>query len=139
MYDAKLSSRSVIHDSAGSAGRTMAEDLENPEDKVRGNSISAGRPKQLMRTATAPPLYMKRQGSHSRDGSAGPGSRTSTSGHLSGSTCPTPPSWEYPGRGGHRSRSPFSSGGRTCNGQLSNLIKYWSLWIYPERVQPGPD
>ena len=25
MYDAKLSSRSVIHDSAGSAGRTMAE------------------------------------------------------------------------------------------------------------------
>ena len=34
MYDAKLSSRSVIHDSAGFAGRTMAEDLENPEDKV---------------------------------------------------------------------------------------------------------
>ena len=31
---AKLSSRSVINDSAGSAGRTMAEDLENPEDKV---------------------------------------------------------------------------------------------------------
>ena len=37
MYDAKLSSRSVIHDSAGSAGRTMAEDLENPEDKARDN------------------------------------------------------------------------------------------------------
>ena len=35
MYDAKLSSRSVIHDSAGFAGRAMAEDLENPEDKVR--------------------------------------------------------------------------------------------------------
>ena len=50
--------------------------------------------------------------SHSRDGSACPESRTSTSGHLSGSTCPTPPSWEYPGRGGHRSRSPFSSGDR---------------------------
>ena len=50
--------------------------------------------------------------SHLRDGSACPGSRTSTSGHLSGSTCPTPPNWEYPGRGGHRSQSPFSSGDR---------------------------
>ena len=54
MYDAKLSSRSVIHDSAGSAGRTMAEDLENPEDKVRDNSISVRRSKQFMRTVTAP-------------------------------------------------------------------------------------
>ena len=35
---AKLSSRSVINDSAGFAGRTMAEDLENPEDKVRDNT-----------------------------------------------------------------------------------------------------
>ena len=52
MYDAKLSSRSVIHDSAGSAGRTMAEDLENPEDKVRDNSISIGRSKQSMHVAT---------------------------------------------------------------------------------------
>ena len=50
--------------------------------------------------------------SHLRDGSACPGSRTRSNGHLSGSTCPTPPSWEYPGRGGHRSRSPFSSGDR---------------------------
>ena len=54
MYDAKLSSRSVIHDSAGSAGRTMAEDLENPEDKVRDNTISVRRSKQFMRTVTAP-------------------------------------------------------------------------------------
>ena len=51
---AKLSSRSVIHDSAGSAGRTMAEDLENPEDKVRDNTISVRRSKQFMRTVTAP-------------------------------------------------------------------------------------
>ena len=36
--------------------------------------------------------------SHLRDGSAGPRSRTSTSGHLSGSSCPLSPSWEYPGR-----------------------------------------
>ena len=54
MYDAKLSSRSVIHDSAGSAGRTMAETLENPEDKVRNNCISVERSKQFMRTVTAP-------------------------------------------------------------------------------------
>ena len=54
MYDTKLSSRSVIHDSAGSAGRTMAEDLENPEDKVRDNTISVRRSKQFMRTVTAP-------------------------------------------------------------------------------------
>ena len=51
---AKLSSRSVINDSAGSAGRTMAEDLENPEDKVRDNTISVRRSKQFMRTVTAP-------------------------------------------------------------------------------------
>ena len=38
MYDAKLSSRSVIHDSAGFAGRTMAEDLENPEDGVEAHA-----------------------------------------------------------------------------------------------------
>jgi len=31
---------------------------------------------------------------------------------LNLSTCPTPPSWENPGWGGHRSRSPFSSGDR---------------------------
>ena len=48
MYDAKLSSRSAIHDSTGSAGRTMAEDLENPEDKVRDNTISVRRSKQFM-------------------------------------------------------------------------------------------
>ena len=54
MYDSKLSSRSVIHDSAGFAGRTMAEDLENPEDKVRDNTISVRRSKQFMRTVTAP-------------------------------------------------------------------------------------
>ena len=54
MYDAKLSSRSVIHDSAGFAGRAMAEDLENPEDKVRDNTISVRRSKQFMRTVTAP-------------------------------------------------------------------------------------
>ena len=34
--------------------------------------------------------------SHLRDGFASPRSRTSTSGHLSGSTCPTPPNWEEP-------------------------------------------
>ena len=51
---AKLSSRSVINDSAGSAGRTMAEDFENPEDKVRDNTISVRRSKQFMRTVTAP-------------------------------------------------------------------------------------
>ena len=39
MYDAKLSSRSVIHDSAGSAGRTMAEDLEN----IQGARMHAAR------------------------------------------------------------------------------------------------
>ena len=60
MYDAKLSSRSVIHDSAGSAGRTMAEDLENPEDKVRDNTISVRRSKQFMRTVTAPARYPRR-------------------------------------------------------------------------------
>ena len=60
MYDAKLSSRSVIHDSAGFAGRTMAEDLENPEDKVRDNTISVRRSKQFMRTVTAPARSSRR-------------------------------------------------------------------------------
>ena len=32
----------------------MAEDLENPEDKVRDNTISVRRSKQFMRTVTAP-------------------------------------------------------------------------------------
>ena len=32
----------------------MAEDSENPEDKVRGNTISVRRSKQFMRTVTAP-------------------------------------------------------------------------------------
>ena len=57
---AKLSSRSVINDSAGSAGRTMAEDLENPEDKVRDNTISVRRSKQFMRTVTAPARSSRR-------------------------------------------------------------------------------
>jgi len=43
-----VEARNAINDSAGSAGRTMAEDLENPEDKVRDNTISVRRSKQFM-------------------------------------------------------------------------------------------
>ena len=50
MYDAKLSSRSVIHDSAGSAGRTMAEDLENPEDKPESHSFDQVRSAPVLRS-----------------------------------------------------------------------------------------
>ena len=39
MYDAKLSSRSVIHDSVGFAGRTMAENLENPDPRAFLNHL----------------------------------------------------------------------------------------------------
>ena len=50
MYDAKLSSRSAIHDSAGFAGRTMAEDLENPEDKPESHSFDQVRSAPVLRS-----------------------------------------------------------------------------------------
>ena len=58
--------RSVIHDSTIYAGRTMAENLENPEDKVRDNSISVRRSKQFMRTVTAPARSPRRKFRKSR-------------------------------------------------------------------------
>ena len=111
---AKLSSRSVINDSAGSAGRTMAEDLENPEDKVRDNTISVRRSKQFMRTVTAPARSSRR-------------TRHRLHSHRLGGGCAA-------------SRAPATHG-RRCTHPNPTALPYrasWSLLVPRARLRSDP-
>merc|ERR1712139_180868 len=64
--------------------------------------------------------------SHSRDGSACPQSRTSTSGHLSGSTCPASQS---PGKPRARRRPPLSSSDAGHTNLLSGRNQRYEILI----------
>ena len=84
--------------------------------------------------------------SHSRDGSAGPQSRTSSSGHLSGSTCPASQSLGKPRA---RQRPPLSSSdaGHTNTDTRYLLFSFfsfcarawkWALYLVSwPRCRPG--